>query len=295
MKNWILFVTAVALSTTLFGQQVSYKVAKDNPKDVPNAFLNVELLHMEMPLANILGSSFCLGGNVYVNYHNRLGVEATFRRGWLNLIGVKRYQFEAGGFLNLRSKAKVKNQKVVLSSKSYSSGGKTYTETKSIQCPALRLKTFGVRGGFFTNQEAFEYEDKIASSRTTYQYRWSGIYLGILSTRQMNYRINTDNFGECGAGFIRRFYADVTIHPFASLDTIQASDPVYTGKIGRIGYRAGVEVMPANRRKIQKSIYIKMEAGWRPMDTYFLMCSMGFNIKRTFKKLGVEEDKREVE
>lgn len=276
-----------------FAQDVSYKVKKDNPADVCNAFLNLELLHFEAPFGNFSGTSFCIGGNSYVNYHNKFGGEVLFRRGWLNLSGVTRYQFEIGGFYNLRSHTRVRNQKVVLDTKEYTSGDKRITETKFIKCPAQNMRTLGVRAGFLTNKEAYEDERDVLSP--TYAYRWTGVYAGVLLTSQMNYQINTDTYGEAGTMFIRRYYADVTVHPIVSLTDKETDQKNKNAKIGILGVRAGVEFMPAERRKLQGPVYIKVEVGARPLDGLYAMGVFGVNFKRRFAGLGIHEAQREME
>jgi len=288
------FIVASLLGTGALAQNVNYKVLKDNPADVANFFVNVELLEFELPIKNIKGTSFCLGLNSYANYNNKFGAEIAFRRGYLNLGGTARTQFELGGFFNFKSKVKVRNQKVVLDSKEWTTNSTTYTETKFIKCPAQNLRSLGVRGGFLTNKEA--YEDESGALTGTYRYGWTGVYAGILLTSQMNYRINSDQFGEAGAGFIRRYYADVLIHPFASLTDIENDKKATNASIGRLGFRLGLEAMPAERRKMgQAPVYFKIEVGMRPLDGIYMMGSFGVSIKRKLPKLGIQETKRETE
>jgi len=289
----IIFAFSFALSTLAFGQDVQYKITKDDPKDVNNLYINFDLLQTEFPLNNIAGTSFGIGISPYACYNNKFGAEATFRRGWLNLFGIPRVNFELGGFFNLTQKTITRNQKVVLDVKEWESGGKKYTETKFIKVPAQNMRSLGVRGGFLTNKETYRPDDH-PTLTGTYDYRWTGIYAGIQLTSQMNLRMNTDNFGEAGTGFIRRYYADVTIHPIASLRDIETDSKVNTS-IGRIGFRCGLIAMPAERRKMQAPIYVKTELGFRPLDGPFMNVSFGINIKRKLNKLGVQEVKRETE
>jgi hypothetical protein len=295
MKNLGLL-AALLLSFGSFAQQVNYKVVKDDPADVNNAYLNLELLEFEMPINNIKGGmAFCLGGSLYANYRNKFGGDLVFRRGWLNLFGVPRTQFELGGYYNFKSRTKTRNQRVVLDYDKYTSGGMTYEETKFIKCPATNMRSLGVRAGFLTNKEG--YEDERETDAPFYTYKWSGIYAGILLTSQMNYRIKTDAFGEAGAGFIRRYYLDACFHPFASLTDKETGEKNTTTKIGRLGVRMGMEAMPADRRKMgQSPIYIRVEAGIRPLDGIYMLGAFGVNFKRKINKLDVvQETKRETE
>jgi hypothetical protein len=295
MKKWGIFV-ATLFTFGSYAQQINYKVLKDNPADVNNAYLNLELLEFEMPMKNIKGGmAFCLGGSIYTNYRNKLGADVLFRRGWLNIFGVPRTQFELGGYYNFTSRTKVRNQRVILDHDKYVQNGVEYEETKFIKCPATNMRSLGVRGGFLTNKEG--YEESRDLTTTSYKYSWSGLYAGILLTSQMNYRINTDLFGEAGAGFIRRYYADVCIHPFASLKELETGTKNTTTTIGRLGFRLGLEAMPADRRKMgQAPIYIRVEVGMRPLDGMYMLGAFGVNFKRKIKKLGVVEGvQRETE
>lgn len=295
MKNAGIFVALFTFFGSYAQDNINYKVMWDRPADVCNAYLNLELLEFEMPIKNISGMSFCLGGSVYVNYNNKFGADLLYRNGWLNLMGVTRRQFELGGFYNLNTRTKVRNQRVILDQDTWTSGSTEYTETKFIKCPATNMRSFGVRGGFLTNVEAYR-DDRDGGLEGTYAYKWSGFYAGVLLTSQMNFRINTDKFGEAGAGFVRRFYADACIHPFASLTDIESETKNTTVKIGRLGFRVGCEAMPAERRKMKQApIYIRVEAGMRPIDGIYMLGSFGINIKRKIPKLGVQEVVRENE
>jgi hypothetical protein len=289
----IIFAFSFVIGGLAFGQDVQYKITKDDPMDVNNFYVNLDLLQTEFPLNNIAGTSFAIGISPYACYHNKFGAEATFRRGWLNLFGPPRVNFELGGFFNLTQKTITRNQKVILDIDEWTSGSTKYTETKFIRVPAQNMRSLGVRGGFLTNRETYKPEDH-PTLTGTYDYRWTGVYAGIQLTSQMNLRMNTDNFGEAGAGFIRRYYADVTIHPMASLRDAGTDNKVNTS-IGRIGFRCGLIAMPAERRKMQAPIYIKTELGFRPLDGAFMNVSFGINFKRKLNKLGVNEVKRETE
>lgn len=292
MKITLLTLASFCSFFLIAQDNVQYKVKYDNPADVSNFYINMELLQTELPLNNITGTSFAVGISPYACYNNKFGAEAIFRRGWLNLAGVPRVQFELGGFYNFSSKTKTRNQKVVLDVNEYTSGSTKYTETKFLKLPAQNLRSLGARGGFLTNQETYKPED--GSLPGTYAYKWTGIYAGIQLTSQMNYRINTDQFGEAGAAFIRRYYFDVTIHPIASLRDAE-TDAKAAGSIGRIGARIGMIAMPAEKRKIQTPVYLRAELGVRPLDGPFMNVAFGINFKKKMAKLGVQEVKRETE
>lgn len=277
-------------------QNVNYKIIKDQPDDAANLWVNFELLQFEMPLKNISGTSFNLGVSSVVNFRNKFGGEATFRRSYLTLGNKPRLQFELGGFYNLGTKTKIRSQKVVLDSKTYSSGGKTYTETKFIKVPATIMTSYGVRAGFAYNREFFEADPEVHGFTGEYSYQFGGLYLGGLMTKQMNMRINTDNFGTSGNAFVRRYYADLLFNPIRSLKDAN-TDLAYTAnRPGVLGWRAGVEFLPAEPRKVQgNALYIKAEVGMRPLDGFFMMAAFGFNFKRKIPGMGTFKPVREKE
>lgn len=281
---------------TAQAQNVTYKTIKDQPDDVANFWVNFELVNFEMPLKNFDGTSFNLGLNSVVNYRNKLGAEATFRRSYLTLGKKPRLQFEIGGFYNLASKTKIRSQKVVLDSKSFSSGGKKYTETTFIKAPATIMTSYGVRAGFDYNREFLGAEMDKHGFDGNFTYQFGGLYLGGLITKQMNMRINTDSYGTAGAAFVRRYYVDVLINPIRKI-TDNATEMEYTAtRPGIFGFRAGIEALPAEPRKLQgHAMYYKIEVGMRPMDGVYLLGSFGFNFKRKIPALGVFKPVREKE
>ena len=159
MKTLFLSLGLIVGFNSFAQDNVSYKITKDNPADVNNLYINLDLLQTELPLNNVAGTSFGIGISPYACYNNRFGAEATFRRGWLNLVGVPRTNFEFGGFFNLTNKTITRNQKVILDTKEWTSGDTKYTETKFIKVPAQNMRSLRVRGGFLTNKETFAPDD----------------------------------------------------------------------------------------------------------------------------------------
>lgn len=297
MKSLKLMILFCLVASQSFGQTVNYKIIKDQPDDVANYWINFELLQFELAYKNMSGGNFGLGLNSVVNYHNKMGAEFTFRRSYLTLLeGANRTQFEIGAFYNLISRTKTRSQKVVLSSRSYSSGGKTYTETKSIQVPGTVLKSLGLRGGLAYNSIPFEAELEEHEFAGKFKIQTFGLYAGILNTKQMNLKINTDDFGTKGTGFVRRYYLDVLFNPVRSMVELNTDIKNETNKPGVFGFRGGVEFLLPEPRKVHgNSMYTKIEAGMRPYEGVYVMGSFGFSFKRKSAKLGKFEPIREME
>lgn len=297
MKSLKLMGIFCLLTGWSIGQTVNYKVIKDQPEDVPNYWINLELLQFELAYKNMSGGNFGLGINSVINYNNKMGAEVTFRRSYLTLLdNTNRTQFELGAYYHLFSKTKIRSQKVVLSSRSYSSGGRNYTETKSIQVPGTVLKSLGLRAGLGYNSIPFEAEQEDHNFTGKFKLQTFGLYAGILNTKQMNLRIDTDNFGVCGTGFVRRYYLDVLFNPVRSMVEIGTDIKNETNKPGVFGFRGGVEFLLPEPRKIHgNAMYTKIEAGMRPYEGVYVMGSFGFSFKRKSAKLGRFEPVREME
>lgn len=288
----------VLFSTWGYSQTVNYKILKDEPEDVVNYWVNLELLQMDLSFKNMNGGSLGLGLNSVVNYKNKMGAEALFRRSYLVLGSkeVPRSQLELGAFYHLFSKRKSVKQKVVLDTKSYSSGGKTYTSTKSIKVPGTKLKSYGVRAGFAYNKEYLETTVEDHGFAGKYKYQTTGLYAGLLHTSQMVLKIDTDNFGRCGTGFVRRYFADLLFNPVRSIRDVTTDVKDQTNDVGMIGWRVGVEFLQPEPRKLHgNAMYTKVELGQRPMDGYYMMFSFGFSFKRKVAALSSFTPIREKE
>ncbi len=269
----------------LQAQSVNYKILKDTPKDAANLFVNFEILQLEAAVNNLSGSSFNLGISSLYHYKNKLGGEATFRKSYLSLGLTGHTQIAAGVFYNFASKTKVRNQKVVLDTKSYTRGGNRYTETTSLKVPASILKSYGVRFGMDFTSEFLKAELDIHGFAGDHQYRTTGIYIGFLNTKQMNYVIDTDLFGLAAHRFIRRYYLDGMIYPGKNITT-EPGGVRYTGPtIGSVfGWRAGLEFLSPEPRKVHgNAFYAKLELGMRPLDGIYMMVAMGVSFKRKLK------------
>lgn len=297
MKNWKIIGICLCISTISFGQSVNYKILKDQPEDVANYWVNFELMQLELAYKNMSGASLGFGLNSVVNFKNKLGAEFTFRRSYFTLLdNTPRTQFELGAYYHLISRTRSRNQKVVLSSKTVRSGGKEFTETKFIKVPSTILKSLGVRAGFAYNSIPFEAEVEDHGFEGKYKIRTGGIYAGILNTKQMNLMIDTDNFGKCGHGFVRRYYLDVLFNPIRSLTDIQTDVKDEVNKIGMLGFRGGVEFLLPEPRKVHgNALYTKVELGMRPQEGFYMMCSFGLSYKRKVKSLGQFQPVREKE
>lgn len=301
MRHWKELLIVTLLSSFSFGQgSVTYKVIKDQPDDAANYWINVGFLDMGLASKNMEGYGLLgISLNSVVNYKNKFGGEFTARKYYLNLSGVSGGNFEIGGYYHLFSKQKVKNQRVVLSSKSSYSGGKTYTETISMKVPGTIMRSFGVRAGF-TRQKNGYTSDSLTSygHSETAQFRGTGLYAGILLTGQMNLKTHTSEYGIRGFGKVRRTYLDVVFTPVRKLTDDASGAEIKDKELqpGALGFRLGVEFLQPEPRKVQgNAIYQKFEIGSHPLNGYYFMYSFGYNFKRKVKAMNSFKAVREME
>lgn len=290
MKYWKQLTVLTLFSSFGFGQSLTYKVIKDQPDDVANFWVNIGLLDIgfatENPGYGLLGLSV----NSVAHYKNKVGGEFTFRSYYLSLDGDEPgSNFEIGGFYNLGKKTKIRNQKVILSTKK---SGNT-TTTMSMKVPGTIMRSFGVRAGFNTQKEMVIADLDKNQLTTNVPFRSSGLYAGLLLTSQLNIKSHTSQYGIKGAGFYRRLYVDLIFNPIRNYGDVLVPD---ASAAGAIGYRIGFEFMPPEPKKVQgNAIYQKLEIGSRPWDKYYVMYSVGFNFKRKVKAMSSFKPVREME
>ena len=248
-------------------------------------------------LKNLSGASLNLGISTIYQHKNKFGAEATFRKSYLSLGETGHTQIGAGVFYNFASRTKVRSQKVVLDTKTYTKAGNKYTETTSLNVPASVLKSYGVRFGMDYTSEFLEADLVLHGFAGNYNYKTTGIYIGFLNTKQMNFLMDTDLFGLAAHRFIRRYYLDGMIYPTKKI-TSTPGDVRYVGPtLGSVfGFRAGVEFLSPEPRKVHgNAFYTKVEVGMRPLDGIYMMVAIGVSFKRKIKGSNAYSPYREKE
>ena len=297
MKRKYLLLLFTGCALFVQAQNVNYKTIKDTPEDAANIHVNFEILQVEAGWKNLSGASFNLGINSVYHYKNKFGGEFTFRKSYLSLGETGHTHVDGGVFYNFASKTKVRNQKVVLDSKSFKKDGKDYTQTTSIQVPAKILKSYGVRFGVTYTSEFLDADLEFHGFQGDHNYKTTGIYVGILNTNQMNTQIDTDKFGLAAHRFIRRYYLDGVIYPSKTI-TSTPGDVRYLGPTlsSPFGFRLGVEFLSPEPRKVHKNaMYTKVELGMRPLDGIYVMVAVGLSFKRKLKGSNAYTPYREKE
>jgi hypothetical protein len=299
MKHWKQITFFTLFSFFGFGQNLTFKIVKDQPDDVANYWINLGLFEAGFATEN-LGLYGNVSLNSIVHYKNKVGGEFTMRKSYFNLDDIDNTSpggsFEIGAFYNLFSKTKSKNQKIILSQKK---SGNT-TTTVSMKIPATKMTSFGVRAGFNTFKNPVLGDTAYHKFDGTVDFRSSGLYAGILITRQLNVKAHTSEYGIKGAGFYKRTYVDVLFNPIRSVETIEGIANSYvdgsTDKPSAIGFRLGLEFLPVEPRKVQgNAIYQKIELGSKPWNGYYFQYTAGINFKRKVKSMSSFKVVREME
>ncbi len=174
MRRIFFFLLAVTLwSQSSLSQTISYKVKEDDPYNVKP--IQIDLVPF---YADAWGVNITIGwqAEARVDIGKRLSVMAGFRKAYLDINGrthagldlpnsakdgvlPKLSRMEACALFNFIDKNKSTYLPVVLSSSSYSSGGYTYTNSKSISVPAHVRKIVSLKGGMYNMRTAIAFND----------------------------------------------------------------------------------------------------------------------------------------
>lgn len=288
----LIVLLSIQLHAQKDGGTLSYKITRDETKDINNFWLNLDLIQMDVGFKNVDGISINTGLNGLGMIQNRFGFDYTLRYGYLTLGKLRNkdfksaYQVELGGFLNFSDNTRTKNVKVVLKfDKGTNMEGKTVETTTFTHVPGGERIIRQLRGGLYMRRNPFvqDNEDLYA---TDYEANANsiGVYAGLGSMRIHNLFINTDKFGKCYNSGIFRFYADVLILPVVhvGLNGESFNEQI---KPGHFGARFGCATFaPDNKKNAKKGGFgIQVEAGYRPLDGLYTTCSFYWTIQR--KKL----------
>jgi len=307
----LIFILSLFTAASVTAQKVNYKILSDDPKNVKAFSLSLEPFY-----ADLSGPDIHLGYSVRADLllFKRLEVRADYRKAYLDINGdetktqyfypkndAKQATFgEAGVSLFLFDNIKKSRTKLVLSSATFGN----VRVTNYIMIPAKKRTMFGVRGGLFVNNFAFEVDDNgeffevkdpndvitDAKDNTISMYTTSVIYGGLHSKSIIDVVAKTD-YGTKKVGAMSDFYIDVLFAPIVNFGDLKSPDgTVHTieakkENVKRIGWRLGW----AYRHPNKVALCYKLEMGARPgfrasekitfnSERVFLMMTVGLNI-----------------
>jgi hypothetical protein len=288
MKALFTSVSVLLITGLSYAQNVQYKVTRDDPGDINNFWMQLDLAQMDISYRNIDGASFNIGltGLGLLGNEARLGFDYTARYGWLTMSRLvdedfkRALQFEAGGLLKLFETNKVKNAKIVLDKKDYTNRqGNQVTEYTYITIPANFRKIVHARGGVYFKRNPLDLDAEDVEAGQAFgrgNLVFPGIYVGLSSMRVRNVYVSTDIFGRTWNSGISRFYADVIIVPTPLLDgsRLENAKP--------LGFRFGYSTMAADVKKnVRKGGFgTQVEVGIRPVEGIYVTGTLYFTIMR---------------
>lgn len=271
-------------------QEVNYKINNDEPKNITNFSCNLDLMHFDGGFNQIDGFSINAGLWGSGMFKHRLGVDYTFRYGWLtfgkladknlkaNIYG------QAGAFLIFHQKEKATRNKVVLKSEdTYIGGGKTATKVTYIMVPSTAWKYKALRGGLYFKRGVYRIDNDLSPDELGNFYML-GAYGGICFGKGVKLSIQTDKYGIKGFATHSRVCLDVLITPVHNA-------PSGVTKLSPLGARFLWQTLPAvvrkeGKRKYNRRIVVEAEAGYRLADGIFVACTIGIPITRNLSFLG---------
>ncbi|MCX8080778.1 MAG: hypothetical protein N3F09_06020 [Bacteroidia bacterium] len=288
----LMFLSLAALK--LNSQTITYKIVKDDPKDIANFSCNLDFFQFDVGFGQIDGVSFNLGAWGHVMYKQIGGIDYTLRYGYLTFSTLfgdgkalgKHINAQTGVFYIFHKKEKPSKERVVVQAISEEYEGKTYHYNKSLSIDNYIGKYKALRGGLYFNRGIADvYKKSILSvSGPLSNYFILGLYGGICFGTTKNIGIVSDKIAESGEARHNRFILDILFTP------VQNTGISINPFGGRLVYQMLPAISKKERRKGGYSILSRMalefECGYRPVDGVFLAFTWSIPIARKLSVLG---------
>lgn len=303
VRNLLLFISLIVLSPDLISQKaVEYKVIKDDPKDVTNFSMALDLANFNAPFfGEFAGMSFDAGIWGTGMYKQKLGFDYTFRVGWFSFGRLaagkdynRRMQMEAGAYLMLNSRTVSSTSPITLESKVVAKTDKGQTnEITYIKVPATKWIHSGVRFGLLNYRTVVgasldENGDNIGGRPDYANLNAFGFYVGWYRNATKHVAISTDKYAIKSRQDNWRWYADVLIMPIHSISLPGAASNINNlYSKNPVGFRVGLQTLPIMRRREAKQSGVvksfamlcwQMEAGVRPYEGLYVSATWAISI-----------------
>ena len=293
---------AFLVNQTVAQEQVQYKIIADEPRKINNFSCNIDLAQMDFGVSNFDGASFNIGVWGHGMFKQKLGVDYTFRYGWLTFgkfsdKTLKNHlNIQLGGFFIFNQRTKFGSNKVILKSTDggVTSDGRRITVTTFINVPSGKWKYKAVRGGIYLNRSILS--TQTAGGDVASNYYIFGAYGGICFGSTRRIFIQTDKYGERGVVSHLRVCLDALITPINNVPSAVIASGVGKISTSPIGARLLVQALPTLQRKDRKKKYktamtAEVEVGYRMVDGIYFAGTLSIPISRSIKFLrGEEED-----
>lgn len=246
--------------------QISYKIERDDPNNLPWISTNLDLFSLDIPVNNSNAISFYTGLWGYVKPFKVLPVTVDYnvKRSYLVLGAIgdkafpKTWVVGVGGRFNLLSTIKKKKTKVVLDSKSVNKetlrGKKEVIETTFIKVNAKRHTVLACRGGLYLRTRGYSNDD-IEAMDFTSKLNSNGFYGGVMLSSYKNVFIKSEKYGKSAASKGIDLYADAILakNTFVKVSDGQEITQIAKDNLKRrtpIGLRIGLQTY-----EIEKKVY----------------------------------------
>jgi hypothetical protein len=300
--RWIAFSLCSLYSVTYAQNAVQYKLIKDDPRDVTNFSMALDLANFNAPFfGEFAGMSFDAGIWGTGMYKQKAGFDYTFRSGWFSfgrLAAGKEYnrrtQIELGGYLTLNSRNVSSTAPITLASRVVAKTDKGQTnEITYVKVPVTKWIHSGVRAGFLVYRTVAgagrdENGNNINGRPDYANLNSSGFYIGWYRNAIKNAAISTDQYAIKSRQDNWRWYADVLILPIHTISQPGASSNIndlYSKN--PVGFRIGLQTLPIMKRKEAKKSGVdkkfamlswQMEVGVRPYEGLYASATWAISI-----------------
>lgn len=293
------FIALTLLTTVATAQDlINYKIVADEPRKINNFSCNIDLAGMDFGLGNVDGTSFNLGVWGHAMYQQKLGIDYSYRYGWLTLgkfasSSVKNHvNLQTGGFFIFNSNAAMTTNKVILKQNQEIRNGKTYNVTEFLKVPSQKWRYKALRAGIYFDRGAGRIEVS-SGPDTFFNFYTLGGYAGICFGSSRHVIIQTDKHGAKGVVSHLRVCFDVLVTPVNNV-------PAGVKNTIPVGGRLLVQALPTLRKKDKgkKAYRTKMtaefEIGYRMVSGLYFGGTLSIPISRSIKSFQTEGESQQI-
>lgn len=276
MKKATILCMLLFTATITYAQSVDYKIIKNNPENLSERYLNLELMGQDLAF-DFNEASIFIGTNGFYKINEKIKAEALLRLQVFNIVGSGMgVHLEGGVFTPLKKYYKNKDVNIIMGSSYGSISGKYGNNTRSgtttnyFTTKGKYLNQLGVRGGVYLRNSVY-YED-LNFSEIDVKYNTIGVYLGAEKITQAFVEAiigKRDKYGQVRS----RIYLDALVLPVQSIE----NDIIRTDDI--LGYRAGFQWQqkPGYDGSWFRPVY-NAEIGSRPFTGFYIQVSIGITL-----------------
>lgn len=265
------------ISGIAYAQNISYTKTMDDPDETINHMFGIAPFELFFAGNKEASTSGMLSLAGIYGLKEKIGFEANAGLPYFTVGGRKGIKYaQLGAFLNLKTKERTKETKVILGYKRTRNVFTTTETYKYLPVPSKVKTISGFRAGLQHNSSNVQ-TDGIKFPQASSAFNLSGIYGGLQSTSRHLIKTQLKDEKEATpTGAIYKVYADALFYPVSKI-----KDPILASQIksGNIGGRLGLLwVQNPYAKKHNTSSYnaflgrmsLSAEIGSRPIDGFYL-------------------------